>query len=193
MLGKINNLKNDLKMKSSEIKSSVKDMHSRKDNLRIFAERKVNLKNSLKVHLVIFIFGNILLFIINLLFTPQNLWAFESLLGWSIGYLLHIIAYWLYSRPKAITGETDILFHLIIYLIVNTYLLYQNLITETFLWVIYPIVFWGFGFLVHALIYYIFYRDVISTKTGEKISKIDREIEKEIEKMKGSVEYNVVE
>ena len=171
----------------------MKAKNSRKNDLRTYAERKVNLKNSLKIHLVVFIFGNVLLFIINLLFTPQYLWAIQSLAGWTIGYFLHVIAYGLYSRPKRITGKTDITFHLITYIIVNGYMLYQNLITSSFLWVIYPIIFWGFGVLVHALIYYIFYRDVVSPKTGEKVSKFDREIELEMEKMKGSGKYNVAE
>ena len=51
MLGNINNLKNDLKAKAKEIKSSVKRMKPEKDTVRSYAERKVNLKNSLKIHL----------------------------------------------------------------------------------------------------------------------------------------------
>lgn len=184
MFHKITNLSNGLTSKTSGIKSAVKKKKTEKNDIRNMAERKVNLQISLKIHLVAFIFGTILLLIINLLFTPQYLWVMEATMGWGIGYFLHLIGYLLYSKPHPHSGRTDILFHFIIYLVVNAYLVVKNITTTSFPWVIYPIIFWGFGLLVHGIIYNLYYKDVKSILTGEPISKKQLAIEKEIQKMK---------
>lgn len=61
--------------------------------------------------------------------------------------------------------KRNVLFHLIIYLIINSGIIIFNLFCNPrFLYFIFPLVFWGFGLLLHYL---------------NSIKYIDKEIEKE--------------
>jgi len=41
------------------------------------------------IHAIVFVFVNVILFIINITMTPQNIWFIWPLLGWGLGLLAH--------------------------------------------------------------------------------------------------------
>ena len=55
------------------------------------AVRKVQRKLRFFSHLMMFVVINCLLIAINLLTTPQHIWAFWPILGWGIGLAMHAL------------------------------------------------------------------------------------------------------
>ena len=53
------------------------------------AKQKVAEIKGVYVHAVVYVLGNISLFLINILSTPEFLWFYWPLLGWGIGLLAH--------------------------------------------------------------------------------------------------------
>jgi hypothetical protein len=48
-------------------------------------------KRGFFVHLTIYVLINAMLVVINMLYTPQEIWFFYPLLGWGIGLLMHYL------------------------------------------------------------------------------------------------------
>lgn len=69
------------------------------DNLRAIAEDRVQRKIKFKRNLVSYITVNIILAVVNFLFTPQYWWVMWVLLFWGIGVLIDFLkAYVLFEK-----------------------------------------------------------------------------------------------
>ncbi|MHA1292864.1 MAG: 2TM domain-containing protein [Promethearchaeota archaeon] len=170
------------------------------ESLRKIAEKKINYRRSVKIHVSIYILINILLFLINFFFTPfivsnnliiSEVWFIYPLLGWFIGLSVHITSYLLYARGVLPLAKRGVIFHINVYLTVILLLTVINYITyPLFYWVIFPLIFWGAGVIIHIIIYRLYFKET-KTEGGETgKSKKEKEIEKEIEKMKKRVLKN---
>ncbi len=71
--------------------------------------KKEEAKRGFTVHLVIYIVVNVLLMIINLLYSPQVLWFFYPLICWGIGILMHYLygIYWLEKEIKELEAKVE--------------------------------------------------------------------------------------
>jgi len=114
-----------------------------------------------RLHFMVFLLIMVMLFVINLVFTPSYLWALYPLFSWLIAIILHlsiILTKNIKSSKRALLG------HLATYLSVNLLLIVINLLTsEKLNWAFYPIFFWGIGVLFQAIVY----REYFSKKTPE--------------------------
>jgi hypothetical protein len=62
------------------------------------AHQRVQELKSFYSHIIVYIIGNLGLFLINILTTPGNLWFVWALLGWGIGLGLH--AFWVFGGDR---------------------------------------------------------------------------------------------
>jgi hypothetical protein len=62
------------------------------------AHQRVQELKSFYSHLAVYIIGNLGLFLINMLTTPNVLWFLWPLLGWGIGLAMH--AFWLFAGDR---------------------------------------------------------------------------------------------
>jgi hypothetical protein len=69
------------------------------------AEKRVKAKVGFYIHLSIYIAVNILLIIINLSTSPENLWFKWPLMGWSIGVFFHGLSVFVFPRRSVITEQ----------------------------------------------------------------------------------------
>ena len=65
--------------------------------------RQVRSERAFLIHVAFFVVANALLFGINLMITPQKIWAVWPLLGWGLGLFLHGLR--VYSRHSRFLGE----------------------------------------------------------------------------------------
>ena len=86
------------------------------ETLRKIAAQKVTFRYSVKVHAICYILVNVLLIILNLIFTPTYFWFFYPLLGWLIGLAIHSTAYILWSRGITY-GKRAIVYHIVFCLV----------------------------------------------------------------------------
>ena len=162
------------------------------ESLRKIAEQKVNYRRSVKIHWIVFLLVNILLFSINILTSGiylDRLWAFYPLFAWFIGISMHSISYSLYARGVYPMGKRGVIYHITAYLTVMLLLVVINMLTlPSFYWVIYPAIFWGGGgVLLHIFVYNIYFKEKLTEK-GEVKSRKERAIEKEMQKMRKRME-----
>jgi len=69
------------------------------------AKKRVEAKIGFYIHLIIFIFVNGILAMVDVLASPEKLWFYWPLCGWGIGVLLHAIG--VFYHPKhANTGSS---------------------------------------------------------------------------------------
>ncbi len=57
-----------------------------------------------KIHFAVYVLVNLLLIVINLLTTPDELWFYWPLLGWGIGIIAHGAAVY-YTANRRVTRE----------------------------------------------------------------------------------------
>ena len=171
------------------------------DQLRKIAEQKIIYKRSVRIHWLLYMVVNILLGIINLLIigidviintppdvalqvTVSKFWVLYPAFGWLIGLMMHTMAYLMYANGVYPMAKRGVIFHFTAYIMVNLLLTVINFMTlPTFYWVFFPAVFWGAGFVVHFIVYMVYWRGKIDEK-GEAKSKKERAIEKEMQKMR---------
>lgn len=155
------------------------------ESLRKIAQQKVTFRYSVKIHLVIFIIVSILLLIINLIFTPLILWIIYPFFGWLIGVSIHFVAYILYARGVYPMAKRGVIFHLDAFVFTLFFLTLINLFTlPLFLWVLFPIIFWGIALIFHIAIYLIYFSSAKIDGQGKMESKKSRAVDRELEKMK---------
>ena len=154
------------------------------ESLRKIAAQKVSFRFSVKIHAYVFILINVLLIIVNLVFTPGIYWFFFPLFSWLIGFNIHTLAYILYARGVYPMAKRGVIYHLTSYIFVMLFLFIINFTTlSAYYWVIFPAIFWGAAVILHIL----FYIQYLSGKAeeGRKFrSRKERAIEKELEKMR---------
>lgn len=154
------------------------------ESLRKIAAEKVSFRFSVKIHVLSFFLVNILLLIINLIFTPDICWVIFPFFSWLVGVNLHTLAYILYARGVYPMSKRGIIYHLDSFIFVMLLLLVINYMTlQNFYWVIFPAIFWGFLVILHLIIYIIYFSKKIE-KRGVFKSRKERAIEKELEKMR---------
>jgi len=159
------------------------------DSLRRIAAQKISYRFSVRIHLAVYILVNILLFVINFLTAPpmitfQTSWFIYPLLGWLIGLTIHSASYIMFARGVYPMAKRGVMYHLLAYITVMILLVVNNLqFIPQLLWVLWPLIFWGAGFAIHAIIYMIYFKSK-TTETGEVKSKKEHAIEKEMEKMR---------
>jgi hypothetical protein len=131
---------------------------------------KSDIKKGLILHLTLFIIVNILLFIINLTFTPTYLWALYPFFGWLVAVVLHFTAYF---TSKMISGSKKaLLFHISIYISVMVLLIVINVISsQEISWALYPLIFWGATLIMHGVIYAVYLAGKPSTQKTKKTLK----------------------
>ena len=113
---------------------------------------KSSLKKSFILHLALFIVTNLLLFVINLAFTPDYLWALYPAFGWGAGLFLHLGV--LLTNKVLSEHKKKVVLHIFIYLGVNTLLLVINYLNGGSIdWALFPLIFWGAGLIMHVVVY----------------------------------------
>jgi hypothetical protein len=154
------------------------------ESLRRIAQQKVNFRLSVRIHIGVYIIVSLLLLAINLIFSISYLWVIFPFFGWLIGVVMHSVAYIVYAKGVYPIAKRGIIFHITAYIFTNLLLLVINYYTyPLFYWVIIPVIFWGTALIIHLVAYFIYYRGKITIQ-GKGISKKERAIEKELEKMK---------
>jgi hypothetical protein len=154
------------------------------ESLRKIAAQKVSFRFSVKIHVSVFILINILLIIVDLLFTPEIYWFFFPLFSWLIGVNMHFLAYVLYARGVYPMAKRGVIYHLDSYIFVMLFLFIINFLTlPEFYWVIFPAIFWGAAVFLH-IIFYIQFLSGKAEEGGKFKSRKERAIEKELEKMR---------
>jgi len=163
------------------------------ESLRRIASQKVSYRYSVRIHIVVYILVNILLFVINLLtatpiITFQTSWFLYPLLGWFIGLSIHMVSYIMFAKGVFPLAKRGVIYHFTAYITVIILLSVNNLqIIPHFLWALWPGILWGIGFAGHAIIYLIYFKSKI-TETGDIKSRREQAIERELEKMKRRIE-----
>ncbi len=69
------------------------------------AKKRLEAKFGFYTHLLVYIAVNVLLIIINLSTSPQQLWFQWPLMGWGIGVLFHALGVFVFSGRSVITKE----------------------------------------------------------------------------------------
>jgi len=54
------------------------------------AKERVEVIKGLYIHLIVYVVVNLILFSINMIFSPANLWFLWPLMGWGIGVAFHV-------------------------------------------------------------------------------------------------------
>ena len=154
------------------------------ESLRKIAAQKVSFRFSVRIHLTVYILVNVLLIIVNLLFTPGIYWFLFTLFSWLIGITMHTLAYILYARGVYPMAKRGVIYHLTSYIIVMLFLFIINFITlSDYYWVIFPAIFWGTAVVLH-IIFYIQYLSGKAEEGGKFRSRKERAVEKELAKMR---------
>ena len=69
------------------------------------AKEKVKALKAFYLDLVLFVLVNLFLFLLNITFTPDNLWFVWPLVGYGIGIIAHAIFVFGFSRPYGLGWE----------------------------------------------------------------------------------------
>jgi cation transport ATPase len=146
------------------------------DQMKYIAETKFYFKKSFILHACIYALVNVMLYIINMVFTPSMIWYLHSVFGWAfVGMIMHVGSYAMFKFGVYPAMKRAVLYNILAYVAVIPYCVAINLITfPVYLWVIYPAFFWGLGIIVLLMIYGIF------ISGGKK----EKEIQKEMAKMR---------
>ena len=154
------------------------------ENLRKIAAQKVSFRVSAKIHVIVFITVNIMLFLVNQFFTQGFYWFIFPCFSWLIGLSLHIVSYFLYARGIYPMAKRGVIYHIVTYIFVMLFLLIVNISTyPEFYWVFFPAIFWGTAVVFHIIIYILYFSKKVEM-SGKRQSRKERAIEKELEKMR---------
>ena len=150
---------------------------------RKIAREKVMFRYSVKVHATLFFLSNILLFILNLIFTPEILWILFPFFAWLIGLAIHYLSYMLYARGVYPNTKRAMYYLITAYVFGITFLFVTNYITLGVIsWAIYPAFFGGAAIIIYMILYFLFFRKKL-TDSGMIKSRIDKAVEKEMQKI----------
>jgi hypothetical protein len=154
------------------------------ENLRNIAAQKVSFRFSVKMHVVVFITVNIMLFLVNYFLTPEFYWVIFPCFSWLIGVNMHIVAYLLYARGTSPMAKRGVIYHIVSYVFVMLFLFIINFVTfPAFYWVIFPSIFWGTAVVLHFILYILYFSTKVEI-SGKRQSRKERAIEKELVKMR---------
>lgn len=158
-------------------------------SIRKIAKEIVIRRYVLILHFWVYIFVNTLLFLINSWTTtiskyPWFLWPLSS---WTMVLTVHSCTYLMFRKGIINLNKVFMLYHLIFYIVINSFLVIADLITpfpisETPInWAYWPIGTWGFLLIVHLVVYF-----YVVPKRGESLNKswLNRKINEELERIK---------
>ncbi|MFX1499896.1 MAG: 2TM domain-containing protein [Promethearchaeota archaeon] len=161
------------------------------ESLRKIAAQKVSYRFSVKMHFIIYIVINLLLILINFLYTPFLDWFIFPLFSWLIGVSMHITGYILYARGVYPMAKRGVILHIVSFISVILFLYIVNIFTlKEFYWANFPAIFWGMAVIFHIILYLQFFSKKVE-KTGKQVSRKERAIEKELEKMRKKQHRNI--
>lgn len=157
-----------------------------RDSLRRIAREIVIRRFVVLLHAWIFIFTNILLFIINFTVNFEYPWFLWPLTGWFVLFSFHFITYTIFRKGIIHGGTIAIIYHLNAYITVNLFMVFVGFITSTPRWQFRPWVFWIIGPWGLALIFHVIIYFYIAPKRNEDehLSWLDRKINLELKKLK---------
>ncbi len=113
---------------------------------------KSPLKKGFILHLALFIVTNLLLFDINIAFSPDYLWAFYPAFGWGAVIFLHLGV--LLTDKVLSDQKKGLILHIILYIGVNALLIVIDYISsDKISWALFPLIFWGAGLVMHGVVY----------------------------------------
>lgn len=67
------------------------------------AKERVEAIKGFYIHLTVYVVVNLMLFTINMITSPNNLWFFWPLMGWGIGFAFHTLSVFVFN-PGFSTG-----------------------------------------------------------------------------------------
>lgn len=152
------------------------------ERLRQLAKRHVIHQLAFHIHILTFLFVNILLGIINYLTSTSGYpWVLWVTISWLVA-----LAYHYYAMKYGKRG--GFAWHLFSYVIINSYLYFIYFFTSRghYMWFFWPLGLWGIGILTHGIIHY-----MIAPKNYEDANKpwIDRKIDQELAKIFDDPQY----
>ena len=160
------------------------------ENLRRIAALKIKFRLSVKIHLTAYIFTIVLLISVNVLFTPFLAWVIFPIFGWLIGLVIHITAYLVYARGVYPIAKRGVIFNTVSYIVSILFLfiinIYINLILNVpflYYWAVFPTFFWGLALIIHFIVYLGFFNKKLYEE-GERQTRMERAIEKEMNKLR---------
>lgn len=136
------------------------------EDLRIYNEIKITIERKIYFyyHLFIFIIVNLILYLLNRYTLSHFHWQNWIILCWGLGVYFNFIAAVIFNplnfrrwrqylrRRGQEKSFIDFLYHLHIYIGINTFLLLLNKLTSPVPWSIYPFFFWGLGLAIHFIL-----------------------------------------
>lgn len=150
---------------------------------RKIVRKKVMFRYSVKVHATLFVLSNILLFVLNLIFIPEILWIAFTFFAWLIGLAIHYLSYLLYARGVYPNTKRAMYYLITAYVFGIILLFVTNYITSGVIsWAIYPAIFGGAAVFIYMILYFLFFKKKL-TDSGMIKSRIDRAVEKEMQKI----------
>lgn len=154
------------------------------ESLRNIAAQKVSYRFSVKIHILVFITVNIMLFLVNYFLTPEFYWVIFPFFSWLIGVNMHIITYILYARGIYPMAKRGVIYHIDSFVFVMLFLFIINNVTfSSYYWVIFPAIFWGTAVVLHFIVYILYFSKKVEI-SGKRQSRKERAIERELEKMR---------
>ncbi len=161
------------------------------DSIEDIAKEIVVKRTALLIHLIIYLVVNGLLVGINYGTNKfengiQSAWALWSITGWGIGLLVHVVYFMIFKKGVVKYSNIVAIYHTSIYLIIGGFLVFTDWVTDmTFNWIWWALGPWGAALIAHLLIVFIFNPRKTSTgTTKEKKSWMDRQVDKELGKLK---------
>jgi hypothetical protein len=117
------------------------------------------------------------------MFTPKILWIVFPFFAWLSGLAIHYLSYILYARGVYPNTKRAMYYLITAYLFGMVFLFITNYITLGVIsWAIYPALFGGAGIIIYMILYFLFFRKKL-TDSGIIKSRIDRAVEKEMQKI----------
>ncbi len=156
------------------------------EGLRKIAKEIVLHRFFLILHVLLYIFVNLLLFIINYLTNWEYPWFLWALIGWAVILFTHIFYYILYKKGIVHIATLALLYHVWAFIVLNSFLLFINFFTNQSRWNFqpwfwFPFGSWGSILIIHTVLY--FYITPARDESTEK-TWIERKVEQELKKLK---------
>lgn len=155
------------------------------EGLKKIAKEIVLNRFFLILHVLIYAFVNILLFVINFLTDFNYPWYLWALTGWGILLLTHIFYYILYKKGIVHIATLLLLYHIWAFIILNLFMLFIDFFTATprwtfASWFLFPLGAWGGLLLIHIVLYFYI---IPSKEASDELTWIERKVERELKKL----------
>ncbi len=157
------------------------------DSVRRIAKQMIVRRYVVILHCWIYVFVNILLFVINFLVNRVDYpWFLWPLAGWGLALLIHTFSYWIFSKGIVNLAKLLLYYHLFIFITTNILVIFIDAFTSANRWSPSGWYLWVFGVWLMFLVLHLIIVYYIVPKRGESedLNWLDRKIDKELEKIK---------